>query len=214
MRATWVIVIAVLGVCGSMALGAHAESPAMIAAPVNPEVARVEKYLSEITTVSADFHQTAADGTKATGHFFLKRPGKMRWQYAPPTPLLIVSDGKAITYYDAELDQVSYIGVDDTLAGFLAQKDIRLESPTTKLTQFEVTTDGSIRATLMQRKKPEEGTMTLEFSDKPLALRAIEIKDATNQTSRVELENVKFGGALEDKLFTFDDPRGNARRNR
>lgn len=217
MRATWIMAVAVAGILGSMALAVHAESMPegnLPAEAASQHVARVEKYLSGLTTVSADFNQVAADGSKASGHFFLKRPGRMRWQYSPPTPLLIVSDGRAITYYDAELDQVSYIGVDDTLAGFLAQKDIRLDSPTTKLTKFEAASDGTLRATLMQRKKPEEGTMTLVFSDKPLAITAIEITDATNKTSRVSLSAVKYGEIFEDKLFTFDDPRGNARRNR
>jgi len=175
--------------------------------PQTADIARVEAYLSNIQTITADFNQTAADGSLANGKFFLKRPGKMRWQYAPPTPILLVSDGKVVTYYDAELDQVSYIGVDDTLAGFLAQKTITFESQSTHLTHFE-SANGMIRATIVQKAKPDEGSLTLEFTDHPLQLRQMVILDATGKTTHVQLQNARFDTKLDDALFVFEDPRG------
>lgn len=207
MRATWMMVLATLAIVGTMAISAHA------ATDNAAEIAKVEQYLSGLTTVMADFSQTEPSGKTSKGKFYLERPGKMRWQYAPPVPVLIVSDGKAVTYYDAELDQISYIGIDDTLAGFLAQKDIKLDSPTTRLTHFENVGD-TIRATMVQKKKPDEGSLTLELSTNPMQLQRMEILDATGQVARVQLENAQFGKPLDKELFTFVDPRGNARRNR
>lgn len=179
------------------------------------EIKRVESYLSSISSVVSDFGQLSADGTKATGKFFLKRPGKMRWQYNPPTPVLLVSNGKVVTYYDAGLDQVTYVGVDDTLAGFIAQKDIRLESASTHLTNFEVANDGTIRATVVQKKKPTEGSLTLEFGDKPLQIKGMTTVDAAGSRTVVTFTNLQFGPVIDDKLFTFDDPRGvNHKRNK
>lgn len=178
------------------------------------DIARVEAYLSTISSIVANFSQTSADGSAGTGKFYLKRPGKMRWQYNPPTPILLVSDGKTVTYYDAGLDQISYIGVDDTLAGFLAKREIKLESESTKLTKFEVGGD-VVRATIIQRKKPTEGSLTLEFSEKPLELKKMIAVDATGNETRVSLENAQFGPVLDDKLFIFTDPRSvNHKRNR
>jgi chaperone LolA len=179
-----------------------------------PDIARVEAYLSGLNSVVANFSQTSADGSAGTGKFFMKRPGKMRWQYAPPTPLLLVSDGKVVTYYDAGLDQVTYIGVDDTLAGFLARKDIKLESESTRLTKFEAV-DGLIRATIVQKKKPADGSLTLEFSDNPLEIKNMIAVDATGNATTVKLANAQFGPVLDDKLFVFEDPRSvNRRRNK
>lgn len=175
------------------------------------DIARVEAYLSGIHSISADFDQVSTDGGLSRGKFYLKRPGKMRWQYSPPTPILIVSDGKTVTYYDAELDQISYIGADETLAGFLAQKDIRFNSPTTRLTAFDAH-DGVIRVTLVQKEKPDDGSLTLEFSDKPLEIKQMIIEDATGHAVHVRLQHAKFGTPLADKLFTFEDPRGLSRR--
>jgi chaperone LolA len=178
------------------------------------DIARVEKYLTSIARVVADFEQASADGSTGAGKLFIRRPGKMRWQYAPPTPILIVSDGKVVTYYDAGLDQVSYIGIDDTLAGFLARKVMTLDSPSTKLTHFEVK-DKRIRATIVQKSKPAEGSLTLTFDDNPIRLRGMHVVDATGNATDVVLTNANYGPVLDNTLFTFEDPRGvNARRNK
>lgn len=207
MRATWIMILAAIAIAGTMAVSARA-------ADNTADIARVETYLSSLTTIVSDFTQTEANGTVSKGKFFLQRPGKMRWQYAAPTPILIVSDGKAITYYDAELDQLSYIGVDDTLAGFLAQKEIKLESKTTHMTSLTTGKDGAIRVTMVQKMRPDEGSLTLEFSGAPFQLQRMEIKDTTGQIAKVQLENTQFGAALDKKLFVFVDPRSNTRRNR
>jgi chaperone LolA len=190
-----------------VASAAHAEDKAAT-------VQRVEKYLSTITTITADFSQVDANGQLAEGKFYLKRPGKMRWQYKPPTPILLVSDGKVIVYYDAELDQVNYVPMDDTLAGFLAKPVIKLESATTRLTKF-TSKDGIIRASIVQKSKPNDGTLTLELTDKPMELRQMVITDNAGRQTRIQLQNAVFGAGLPDGLFKFEDPRGVApRKNR
>lgn len=178
------------------------------------DIAAVEAYLTGINSIVANFTQTSADGSTGTGKFFLKRPGKMRWQYNPPTPILLVSDGKVVTYYDAGLDQVTYIGVDDTLAGFLARKDITLNSESTNVTKYSHE-NGIISIRIVQTKKPEDGSLTLEFSDKPLEIKDMIATDATGNATTVKLADAQFGPVLDDKLFVFEDPRGvNHRRNK
>ena len=181
------------------------------AADKSADIARVEKYLSALTTITADFSQTDANGGLSEGKFYLKRPGKMRWQYSPPTPILLVSDGKVIVYYDSELDQVNYVPMDDTLAGFLAKPVITLDSATTKLTAF-TNADGIIRATIIQKSKPGEGSLTLELTDKPLQLRQMVITDATGRHTGIQLQNASFGENLPNSLFKFEDPRGATKR--
>ena len=186
-------------------------TPLLLAAKATPEhaadIARVEAYLTGLTTIVADFNQVDAQGGVAEGKFYLKRPGKMRWEYKPPTPILLVSNGKVITYYDAELDQINYVPVDDTLAGFLAQPRIVLNSGPTKLTDFSAA-NGILRATVVQANKADEGSLTLEFTDKPLQLAKMVIADASGQRTQIQLQNATFGKALPNTLFTFEDPRG------
>lgn len=187
--------------------------PAVTAAPATraEQIARIEGYLTGLTTIVADFQQVDASGESSSGKFYLKRPGKMRWEYKPPTPVLIVSNGKVVTYYDSELDQVNYIAIDDTLASFLTRPRIQLDSDTTKLTQFTAK-DAIISATIIQRAKPDEGSLTLEFSDKPLQLRNLRLVDATGNRTGIALQNAEFGRPLPDAIFKFEDPRGVAPR--
>jgi outer membrane lipoprotein-sorting protein len=191
----------------------------LIAAPAfagdwkNKDVSAVEAYLTNISSIVADFNQVSPDGSLATGKFYLKRPGKMRWQYNPPTPILLVSNGKTVTYFDAELDQVNYIPIDDTLAGFLTQKLIRLDSKATMLVDFQKQ-GGVIRASVIQRDKPDEGTLTLELNANPLQLKQLKISDATGGVTSVQFQNAAFGPVIDDKLFVFIDPRGVTPRKR
>lgn len=173
-------------------------------------IARVEDYLSNLTTVTSDFTQIAPDGSLASGKFYLQRPQKMRWEYKPPTPILMVANGSELVYYDSELEQLSYIPIGSTLIGFLAKDKISFSSSKKDegvgITSFEEAA-GYIRIGVAQRDKPSEGKMVLEFSDKPLTLRSMVITDASGQTTNVALSNAKFGQPIDKKLFDFRDPR-------
>lgn len=176
-------------------------------------IARVEVYLSQLSTIKARFNQVAPDGSVQTGTFFLKRPGKMRWEYDPPTPVLLVSNGSTITYYDSDLGQVNYIDINDTLAGFLTRKDIQLDNDATKVTKFEAAAD-VIRITVVDATKPTEGSLTLEFVDRPLQLKFMTVSDAAGAQTRVQLQGAEYGTALDNSLFVFKDPRGVTPRKR
>ncbi|MBM3618369.1 MAG: outer membrane lipoprotein carrier protein LolA [Alphaproteobacteria bacterium] len=166
-------------------------------------VTRVEKYLSGLTTILADFVQIAPDGSLVSGKFYLQRPGKMRWQYEPPTPILMVADGRHLIFYDYELDQTSYIPLQDTLAGFLARKDIKFGKDVV-ITAIEEGA-GTLRLTMVQKSKPKDGSLTLEFATEPLQLRNMLVFDATGQQTTVALNNARYGVPLDAKLFIFDD---------
>lgn len=177
-------------------------------APVHADdtLQRIERYLNSLTTIESEFVQVAPDGSLASGRFFLKRPGKMRWQYEPPVPVLMISNGTTLVYYDFELDQISHIPLDETLAGFLAQEQIRFTPEAVKILELKAQ-DGVIRLRLTQTSKPDEGELTLEFSDAPIQLRNMIVKDASGQETNVSLNNARFGLPLENKLFIFRDPR-------
>ena len=129
----------------------------------------------------------------------------MRWQYNPPTPILMVSNGSELVYYDIELEQVSHIPLDSTLIGFMAQDKISFDKKVGIIDFSSVS--GVIRLTLAQRDKPDEGQLQLEFSDKPLLIRNMVITDATHQVTNVSLNNARFGLAMDPELFIFRDPR-------
>lgn len=183
----------------AVATAAHAAGPA-------DTLHRVEDYLNDIKTIKAEFTQVAPDGSLAEGTVFIKRPGKMRWQYAPPTPVLMVSDGDTLIYYDYELDQISRVALDDTMAGLLAQPTINFEDDSLRVIHFREGAN-SIRFTLLKTGQADEGTLTLEFSDKPLKLKNIVVSDAADNITTIQLQNAQYNLALDDELFVFENPR-------
>ena len=164
----------------------------------------IENYLSSIHTISAEFLQASPNGDMASGKFYLERPGKLRLEYAPPTPVLMVTDGSTIIYYDKELDQISRIPMDSTLVGFLAQERVKFDKAVI-VTGFE-NVDGILRVSLVQQDRPKDGTLTLEFSDRPLMLHNMIVTDNSGQKTAVGLNKTRFNVTLDNALFVFKDP--------
>lgn len=171
------------------------------ASAASPTLARVEEYLNGLTTIQAQFTQVAPDGAIATGKFYLQRPGKMRWEYNPPTPIVMVSNGGTMTYFDRELAQTSYIPISDTPAGMLVREHIALSGDiVVKELQQKA---GVIRVTLLSRDKPDSGELTLEFSDQPLMLRTIAVLDAAKQETRIAFSDAVLGQPIDSDTFTL-----------
>lgn len=187
---------------------AAASSPFVAASVVENNkytIDRIEKYLTRITTIVSEFTQVAPDGSLTNGRFFLQRPGKMRWQYNPPTPILMVASGRELIYYDYELDQTSHIPLDGSLISFLGRDRI-IFGGDVGITKFSNEAN-AIRIEVAQRDKPTEGRLMLEFSDKPLTLRSMVVTDATGQVTTVALQNAQFGAKIDPELFVFKAPK-------
>jgi outer membrane lipoprotein-sorting protein len=170
---------------------------------------KAEDYLSDLHTISSDFIQAAPNGDITSGKFYLQRPGKLRMEYSPPMPVLMVASGGDIVYYDKELDQVTHISLGSTLVGFLARDHVKFDD-TVIITYFEHK-NGSLRISLVQTKKPKDGNLTLEFSDRPLVLRNIIMTDNSGQITTVSLNNARFNVPLDKDLFIFKDPHKGSR---
>lgn len=175
---------------------------------------RIENYLTGLTTVMSEFIQVSPAGDLAAGKFYLMRPGKLRLQYDPPTPILMVTAGDYLVYHDYELKQVNYIDLDETLIGFLARPQVRFDD-SVKVIDLSRTV-GAIRVTLIQSKKPKDGMLTLEFSDSPITIKNMVITDSAGQRTTMSLNNAKFGIKLDEELFKFKDPNlgGNKRQKK
>ncbi len=169
-------------------------------------ISDIEQYLSSLKTIAANFTQISPDGSMASGKFYLKRPHKMRWQYNPPTPILMVTRGGYLTYYDYELNQVSDIPLENTILGFLAQPKISFNNSDIIITDM-YSEPGIITLTLAQKSAMENGNLSLEFADSPIQLRNIQVTDSNGQTTHITLTDARFNIPLDDAIFQFKDPR-------
>lgn len=179
------------------------------------EISQIEYYLAGIRNITASFTQTSEEGEVSRGKFYLQRPGKMRWEYAPPTPILMVANAGTLTFFDAELDQVHFISLDDTIAGFLASTSLKLNSNDIALINFQKH-QGHLYATVQQRNTPENGQLTLVFAQTPNILLRQVIFDGEFEKTTVTFENLTAVPNLPANLFVFKDPRGviNRHKNR
>lgn len=192
------------GVGSSLSIAA-APRAAALSAPDRADVERIEQYLNGIHTLSARFQQFSQNGGTAGGKVFVARPGRMRFEYDAPTPILIVADGTFVVYIDNSLKQVTYLPIGSTPAWFLLRDHISLTDGIT-ITRFE-RGPGVIRVSVVENKSPENGTLTLTFSDHPLELKQWTIVDQQGKTTTVSLSDPRYGAPLDPQLFTFVDPR-------
>lgn len=160
-------------------------------------LSRIDAYLNAYPRLQARFVQTAPDGGVSEGMLYLERPGKMRWEYAPPSPVLLVAEGGTAIFFDRELEQTSHFSTRDHWLGLLAREDIALAAlPQLKAVAQEV---GMIRLTLEQG----EERLTMVFSAAPLELKTLDAVDATGQATTIALSSIEKPPAFADDFFTL-----------
>jgi outer membrane lipoprotein-sorting protein len=209
-----------LAVAGALVAGAIALAGLVaVAAPANAEpvasfdlteqdradLLRIEEYFNSFDTLRARFQQYAVESGTSTGAIYLRRPGRLRVEYDPPVPVLIVADGILVSYYDKELDQVDQLPLKSSPVWFLLEEKVTFDE---HLTIVGIERDaGSLRVTMYQTNDPDAGQVTLIFTDSPLELRQWTVVDAQGTEVRVGLEQVALGGALANELFATPVPR-------
>ncbi len=195
----------------------HGGTPALGAAEttdLSPDdaatVRRVVRYLNRISTLRSRFIQISSNGAYAEGEVLLKRPGKFRFDYDPPHPILMIANGLSLLYYDRELKQASYVPLWETPLWFLIRKEVTL-SDTNRVIRVEQKL-GRLRLTL-QDSDMDHGQVVLVLSDRPLGLKKWELVDPQGIVTKVSLVNPQFGVAIDSDLFTHGDLELDNRRD-
>lgn len=180
---------------------AHAQSTPQDRA----DLTRVETYLNSVRNLHSRFLQIAPNGATSEGQAWLSRPGRLRFQYDPPSPFLLVGGSGLLVFHDAQLKQTSNIPLDSTPLGILLQDNLHLSGDITVTKVARA--PGQLQVSLVRTRTPQDGTLTLIFADQPLALRQWRVVDAQRQETRVTLYNVEMGGTFNPDLFHFIDPK-------
>ncbi len=163
------------------------------------DIGRVESYLNSIKTLKAHFFQVAGDGGVSQGTAWLDRPGRMRFQYDPPAPFLLVAAHGVLTFNDSSLQQTSNIPLSRTPLGILLADNVTLNGAVT-VTNIQ-RLPGQLQLTLVRAGSPGDGSLTLIFSDNPLALRQWVVVDAQRRETHVTLTDLQLGGSFDPALF-------------
>jgi outer membrane lipoprotein-sorting protein len=179
---------------------------AQMTAQDQTDIARVEAYLNGIRSLKARFVQTASDGSSASGVALMQRPGKMRFQYDPPTPFLLVANYGFLTFYDSQLNQTSHIPLSRTPLSILLADKVSLTGAVTvsKIVRFP----GQLQISMFRTASPGEGTLTLIFADNPLALRQWIVLDQQGKETRVAFTDMDVGAHIDGSAFDHQDVPG------
>ena len=162
-------------------------------------IAKAERWFEKITTMRAQFIQISSDGSSATGTLYLRRPKQMRLQYDGDGKLALVVSGGWLHVDEGAKKQVNSFPIGSTPFAPMLREDIQLRSP-----KFQTTTsqeNGVAVVKIIQETGEAAGSLTLEFSETPFALRRWIIEDAVGVTTKVTLQNPVFGEDFNNFLF-------------
>ncbi len=160
-------------------------------------------YLNGITSAESDFSQINADGSISTGRIFIKRPGRVRFEYAPPDQSLVLASGGQVAIFDAKSNQPpEQYPLKRTPLNLILAEDVNLGRA--KMVQAHTADGTSTRVMAQDPDNPEYGTIELVFTDNPVALRQWVITDDLGQQTTVILGDLKSGGNLKASLFSFE----------
>jgi outer membrane lipoprotein carrier protein len=199
------------------AVPAAAQTPAV---SLDDAVRGVEGAYGRMTDLKAEFTQTAFNKSlnqtiPASGTVYLKKGGKLRWEYAEPTPQQIVSDGKTIWIYTPTLNQVNTGKAPDALSGpagsFLSGLGKLREHFTVRLLNPAQPKDaeGNVQLDLTPKQPlPTLARLILAFDPNGWQLRRAVVFDQFENTVTMKFAKLAINSGLEDKLFAFVPPKG------
>ena len=163
----------------------------------------IEKYLNNISNLSADFVQNS-EGAVVEGKFYLARnketSGKMRVEYNASPKILIIVNGAVLSYFDVELDEVSHLRTNTTPASLLTRPNISFNAKDVEVTDVKKT-ENQIKISLMKKNRKEAGEFSLIFKTNPIEFSKMEVKNDLNQKVLVTLSNINFEKKLPNNLF-------------
>ena len=199
----------------SLALGVAAAAlagPALAQGALPAEdqqlVARATAYLEGLAQAKARFIQTDPRGQTTQGTVYLKRPGKARFAYDPPSGLLVVSDGSTVSVADSRLKTFDKYPLGSTPLSLFLAKTIRLDRGV-QVTGVSRAADG-FTLTARDGKRQTAGQLTLSFLENPLRLAGWTVTDAQGRATRVQLSDLAPATDLDPGLFELKDPRQRA----
>ena len=166
------------------------------------DLMRVQKHLNSSKTFKARFLQVSSNGEYAEGQIFLQRPGRLRLIYDDPNPLLVVADGKHISFIDRNIDTATTLYLSMTPADLMLRESIGFFGNDVIVTSVN-RTPGVVRIGLINTAEPDAGSIELVFSDRPMELRKWTVTDAQGIKTTVSLLGPTFDVPLNPNLFKY-----------
>lgn len=172
---------------------------------------QLSAYLNDMGTVTSEFVQISDDGSVQTGTLFIRRPGRMRFEYDPPQKALVLASNNAVAIFDnrAKGEPETY-PLRRTPLNIILARNVNLEQA--KMVTAHRYDGKHTVVTAMDPKNPDSGQIELKFSSSPITLDEWVIQDAYGARTTVRLGKTEFGMELPRTLFDIDTERSKRKR--
>ncbi|NDR58591.1 LolA family protein [Aliiruegeria sabulilitoris] len=160
----------------------------------------ISNYFNSFQTAAGEFTQINSDGTISTGKLFIKRPGRIRFEYNPPEKSLVIAGGGTVAVFDGKSNSAAeQFPLSQTPLNLILEKTVNLARRNMVVGH---SSDGSKTTVVAQDPEhPEYGNIRLVFTDSPIELRQWVITDGSGQQTTVILGQLTKGVALQASLF-------------
>lgn len=179
-------------------------------ANVRADLARIDASMNATHSFQGNFVQVAPSGEVSQGEIWLQRPGKVRFEYAAPNPLLIVSDGVTLVQNDRQLETFDRVPLSATPLNYFLKENINLANDT-EVTALQKL-PGQWIVTARDGSGQQAGAITLVFDSETLALQTWVIADDFGGHTRVQLSNLQYNGQIDPRQFILREPSRRDRR--
>jgi len=166
---------------------------------------RVSTYLNTLRTVQGRFTQVNNDGKTVQGQFYLKKPGRIRFEYDKPNPNLVVADGTTLAVQNGSLKTTDRYPITNSPLRLLLSDDMDLSlDPRVSAIKHE---EGAILVTARENSGPSAGSITLTFADSggTLELRQWDVVDAQAAHTTIVLTEMRPVADIPASLFIIQD---------
>jgi outer membrane lipoprotein-sorting protein len=163
-------------------------------------IERINRSLNGMTSLIGDFTQISADGRRRTGKLYLMRPGKLRFDYKPPSQIEVVSDGSNVAVIDKKVPQQDVYGIKQTPLKFLVAESIDVSRDTKVLSvkreKDEVILDIEDKNTIAGTSR-----IKIHFHGQSFALKRWTVTDPQGVPTTVQLANLNTSTVPDKQLF-------------
>ncbi len=168
-------------------------------------VRQISEFINSFQSMKCAFNQVSPKGILTTGTLYISKPGKLRFDYSAPNPLLIVADGRWLTIKDRQRERGDQFPLSATPLRLVVSPQIDLLAETDVIA-FD-SRDGLTSVSLQDRKDSVGGYITLIFDQKLKQLTQWTVVDSKDRRTTVQLSHLEYGGKFDPKLFVGEIKR-------